>query len=107
MLVLGLALRFIIAYLLPGSGFKVDIDSFAFWASNLASEGPHGFYDRPFFHDYTPGYLYVLWLAGIVANLSPNGLTILGTTFTSIDLLKLPPVLGDLAIAYLAWSMSR
>ena len=54
---LGLAFRLLILALLPGSGFKVDIDSLAYWASNLASEGLHGFYERPFFHDYTPGYL--------------------------------------------------
>ncbi|MBI3750323.1 MAG: phospholipid carrier-dependent glycosyltransferase [Chloroflexi bacterium] len=107
LLVLGLALRFIIAYLLPGSGFKVDIDSFQFWSGNLAANGPGGFYDRPFFHDYTPGYLYVLWLMGVVTAVIGHPVTILGSTFTSIDLLKLPPVLGDLAIAYLAWSMSR
>ena len=57
LLVLGFALRFIIAYLLPGSGFKVDIDSFQFWSENLAAHGLNGFYERPFFHDYSPGYL--------------------------------------------------
>ena len=57
LLVAGLALRVIIAYLLPGSGFEVDLDAFRFWAANLAQDGPWGFYDRPFFHDYTPGYL--------------------------------------------------
>jgi predicted membrane-bound dolichyl-phosphate-mannose-protein mannosyltransferase len=107
LLVLGLALRLIIAYLLPGSGFKVDIDSFAYWSSNLASQGPFGFYDRPFFHDYTPGYLYVLWLFGIIGGIIGGPITILGSTFTQVDLLKLPAILADLAIAYLAWSMAR
>ena len=65
-LALGLALRLIIAYLLPGSGFGVDLTSFRYWASNLADQGPWGFYGRDFFHDYTPGYLYVLWLVGLV-----------------------------------------
>ncbi len=63
-LALGLALRLIIAYLFPGSGFGVDLAAFRFWAGNLASHGPQGFYDRDFFHDYTPGYLYVLWVLG-------------------------------------------
>src|SRR5262245_35309068 len=52
-LALGLALRLIIAYLLPGSGFEADLSSFRYWASNLATEGPYGFYERDFFHDYT------------------------------------------------------
>ena len=30
--------------------------------------GLNGFYGRDFFHDYTPGYLYVLWLVGLVGN---------------------------------------
>ena len=54
-LALGLALRLIIAYLLPGSGFGVDLGAFRAWAINLASQGLNGFYQRDFFHDYTPG----------------------------------------------------
>ncbi len=96
-LALGLVLRLIIAYLLPGSGFEVDLGAFRYWASNLASEGFNGFYARDFFHDYTPGYLYVLWLVGVVGNLAGG----VG------DLIKLPPILSDLAIGWLAWSMVR
>ncbi len=95
-LALGLALRLIIAYLVPGSGFAQDRTAFTFWASNLAAEGPFGFYDRPFFHDYTPGYLYVLWAVGLV-----------GQALGGIgDLLKVPPILADLSLAYLVWSMA-
>jgi 4-amino-4-deoxy-L-arabinose transferase-like glycosyltransferase len=98
LLVLGLALRLIIAYLIPGSGFGVDLSSFQYWASNLANEGLHGFYQRDFFHDYTPGYLYVLWLVGGVANLFGGGVG---------DLIKLPPMAADLALGYLVWSMVK
>ena len=96
-LALGLALRLIIAYLLPGSGFEADLASFRYWASNLASEGLYGFYERDFFHDYTPGYLYVLWLVGSVGK-AVGGIG---------DLIKIPPVLADVGIAYLVWSMLR
>ncbi len=99
LLALGLALRLIIAYLLPGSGFRVDIQSFQFWANDLADNGLYGFYDRPFFHDYTPGYLYVLWAIGSLANL-------FGTAGPG-DLIKVPPILADIALGYLVWSMSR
>jgi predicted membrane-bound dolichyl-phosphate-mannose-protein mannosyltransferase len=98
LLALGLALRLIIAYLIPGSGFAVDLASFQYWASNLANEGLHGFYERDFFHDYTPGYLYVLWLVGGVANLFGGGVG---------DLIKLPPIAADLALGYLVWSMVK
>jgi predicted membrane-bound dolichyl-phosphate-mannose-protein mannosyltransferase len=96
-LALGLALRLIVAYLLPGSGFEVDLNAFRFWASNLASQGLHGFYSRDFFHDYTPGYLYILWLVGVIGGLVGG----VG------DLIKIPPIFADLAIGYLVWSMIR
>ncbi len=103
----GLALRFIIAYLLPGSGFGVDLISFQSWAANLAQQGPFGFYGRPFFHDYTPGYLYVLWAMGLLS----SALTGLGALpfgpWTETDLLKAPAILADLALGWLVFSMAR
>ena len=94
-LALGLALRLIIAYLLPGSGFGVDLSAFRFWAADLADHGPWGFYERDFFHDYTPGYLYVLWLVGLV------GKVVGGVG----DLIKIPPLIADLAVGWLVHSM--
>jgi hypothetical protein len=96
LLVAGLALRVIIAYLLPGSGFGVDLNAFAYWAANLAQHGPWGFYDRPFFHDYTPGYLYVLWFLGYIGQVLGG----LG------DLIKAPAILADLALAYLVHELT-
>jgi hypothetical protein len=96
-LALGLALRLILLYLLPGSGFEADLNSFRFWADDLARNGLYGFYGRDFFHDYTPGYLYVLWLVGQVGR-AAGGIG---------DLIKIPPVLADLAVGYLVWSMIR
>ena len=91
-LAVGLAFRLIIAYvLLPGSGFGVDRASFIGWANDLAAHGPSGFYSRVSFIDYTPGYLYVLWLLGVVG----NWLGGLG------DLIKLPAILADVAVGYL------
>jgi 4-amino-4-deoxy-L-arabinose transferase-like glycosyltransferase len=107
LLILGLAFRLIIAALLPGSGFKVDIDSFSYWAQNLASQGLFGFYDRPFFHDYTPGYLYVLWFVGVVGGLIGDAVRLFGQSFGLVDLLKVAPIVGDVTLAYLAWSMAR
>ncbi len=96
-LALGLALRLILAYLLPGSGFDSDLASFRGWASDLARNGLDGFYKRDFFHDYTPGYLYVLWLVG----------TIGGALGGIGDLIKIPPILADIALGYLVHSMIR
>jgi predicted membrane-bound dolichyl-phosphate-mannose-protein mannosyltransferase len=96
-LALGLVFRLIIAQLNPGSGFAVDLASFRGWASNLASEGLHGFYERPFFHDYTPGYLYALYVVGLVGQ-AAGGLG---------DLIKIPAILADIALGWFVWSMAR
>ena len=75
-----------------------DLGAFRFWAGELAAHGPLGFYDRDFLHDYTPGYMYVLWLVGIVGQALGG---------VSVELIKVPPIIADLAIGYLAWSMIR
>jgi len=98
LLALGLALRLIIAYaLLPGSGFGVDLGSFSGWATELAQNGPWGFYDRPGFVDYTPGYLYVLWGLGLASQALavPIG-----------DLLKLPAIFADMALALAIFALA-
>ena len=61
-LALGLVFRLIIAQLNPG----LRLPGRSRLVPGLGREprrasGLHGFYDRPFFHDYTPGYLYVLY----------------------------------------------
>jgi len=80
--VLGLALaaRLIIVYAFPGTGLKFDLDSFHAWAANLGQNGLYGVYDRGFFIDYTPGYLYILYVVGVigqalggVVSFSPRG----------------------------------
>jgi len=96
-LALGLAARLILTQVLPGSGFGVDLQAFRFWAGNLAAEGPYGFYERDFFHDYTPGYLYILWGIGLLGQLTGN----IG------DLIKLPAIVSDVVLGWLVWSMAR
>ena len=95
LLALGLAFRVIIAYVNPGSGFKVDLASFHAWSADLAKNGFGGWYTRPFFHDYTPGYLYVLYVVGVVGKA-------LGQ-----DLIKVPAILADVGLGWLVWSMAR
>jgi hypothetical protein len=104
-LALGLALRLIIAYLLPGSGFATDLGAFDFWARDLAAHGPIGFYERTFFHDYTPGYLYVLWFVGSI--LTATNADVWAAPYPALAGmgLKAVPILADLAIGWLVYSM--
>jgi len=118
LLLVGLALRLIIAYVLfPGSGFQSDIGSFTSWALTLARGGPGSFYANAGFADYPPGYLYVLWLLGSlgsgVASLLGGGTITLGGTVLPLPdtivggLIKLPAIAADLGIAYLLYRLVR
>lgn len=84
---LALAVRLAIA---PYIGFSIDLGYFRTWAGELSRVGTHGFYSVDRSADYPPGYLYVLWLTGKVSA-TPGYL-----------LLKLPAILADLGIAWLA-----
>jgi Gpi18-like mannosyltransferase len=91
----GLVAMFAIAFLVrvliaPRVGFYGDLRLFRMWAQRLADVGPHNFYVEGQFADYPPGYLYVLWLTGKISA-TPGYL-----------LLKLPALLGDLALAWVA-----
>lgn len=107
LLLVGLLLRLTIAYvLLPGSGFESDIGTFTAWALNLAQNGPGTFYAGGGFADYPPGYLYVLWLLGGLGNLlAPfaNG----SAASATMALIKIPPILLDIAVGALLFHVVR
>ena len=99
-LAVGLAFRLLIVKVYGGTGLEFDLASFRGWADNLASQGLNGFYQRDFFHDYTPGYLYVLYAVGLLSQ------AISGSAGHIGDMIKLPPILADVAIGWLVWSMA-
>jgi dolichyl-phosphate-mannose--protein O-mannosyl transferase len=100
-LLAGLALRLAIAYVFfPDSGFKSDLGTYTSWALTLADFGPSGFYAHAGFIDYPPGYLYILWPIGLLAKLFSPG----DPAFAARELIKVPPILIDLAVgALLYW----
>jgi len=51
-------------------GFGPDVGSYQAWADRIASLGPAFTYQKGYFIDYPPGYLYALWAAGLVAKLA-------------------------------------
>ena len=103
LLLVGLLLRLTIAYvLLPGSGFESDIGTFTAWAMQLGQHGPSTFYATAGFADYPPGYLYVLWLLGGLGNLlAPFAGGDAGAATAA--LIKLPPMLLDIAVGALLY----
>ncbi len=96
LLALGLALRLIIAYVLfPGSGFPNDLGAFQAWGNDIAQHGPIGFYDRQSFIDYPPVYLLLLGLVSLLTGGSIG------------EGVKILPILADLALAGIVWTMAR
>ncbi|MEP7360125.1 MAG: phospholipid carrier-dependent glycosyltransferase [Chloroflexota bacterium] len=103
LLLVGLLLRLTIAYvLLPGSGFESDIGTFTAWALQLGQHGPSSFYSSAGFADYPPGYLYVLWLLGGLGNLLAP-FTQGDAVAATAALIKLPPMLMDIAVGALLY----
>jgi Gpi18-like mannosyltransferase len=91
----GLVAMFAVAFCIrvliaPHVGFYGDLRLFKMWASRLDEVGLHKFYVQGQFADYPPGYLYVLWLLGKLSA-TPGYL-----------LLKLPAILADLGLAWIA-----
>ena len=98
-LALGLALRLIIAYLLPGSGFGVDLGAFRVLGVNLASEGPSRL-------------LRARLLPRLHARLSLRPVAPRARRADDRRGRRCPdqgrrPILADLAIGWLVWSMVR
>ncbi|HET6746166.1 MAG TPA: hypothetical protein VFH90_10020, partial [Candidatus Limnocylindria bacterium] len=104
-IIAGMLLRVLVGgVLLPLSGFRIDVGDFTAWAQRLAQAGPGEFYDPNYFSDYPPGYLYVLWLLGTVANmLKPLAM---GLDLTSA-MVKIPGVLADAGVAAMLFLYSR
>ena len=96
LLALGLTFRVIIAYLLPGSGFANDIGAFQYWASNLASDGP----ERVLLPSLLPRLHARIPLRPVAGRARRPG------RGRRRDLIKVPPILADVALAYLVWSMT-
>ena len=94
--VAGTALRLILAI---WGGFQGDLDIFKAWSQRLVDLGIGNFYEPGYFADYPPGYLYVLWFFGKLSSL-------FGSDAPSNYLLKLPGILSDVGLAYVAMQIA-
>ncbi|HEY8168291.1 MAG TPA: phospholipid carrier-dependent glycosyltransferase [Candidatus Limnocylindrales bacterium] len=102
LLLAALALRLIIAYvLLPKSGFESDLGTFTAWAFRMVEVGAAGFYDVPGLSDYPPAYMLVLGFLGRLGQIigAADGTGVATTT----ALLKMPPILADIATGALLY----
>ncbi len=84
------------------AGYQVDINCFTAWSLRMVSVGPGQFYSPDVFCDYPPGAMLLLWPVGLL-------LAGVGTSNASATLLilKLIPILCDLAIAIFLFAFAR
>jgi dolichyl-phosphate-mannose-protein mannosyltransferase len=92
LLLVGLLVRF---WAMRWSPFLIDMNTFIAWGERLRQVGPSDFYQEGYFADYTPGYLYVLWLLAEVK----HALVPTASSDWTYVLHRLPATICDLAIA--------
>ena len=100
-LMASFALRLVIATRVRG--YNTDINCFTSWSERMFTMGPGRFYDPEYFCDYPPLYMLLLWLVAALRRL----LGIAVGTPGYLILLKLMPMLADLAGAVLVWRVAR
>jgi len=83
--------RFLLSFL-PSFGF--DMGSWLGWASRLSALGFSKFYSDISWTQYTPGYLYWLWLIGKLGWINEFAI-------------KVPVIVADIAVGVLIWSLVR
>ncbi|CAI6083438.1 glycosyltransferase family 39 protein [Cohnella sp. JJ-181] len=84
-------------------GHPIDALDFYFWANHAFEAGLHGFYTADIFVDYPPGYIYVLYVVGMLQKLMDIGYPSAGSAL----LLKLPSIAADLASSYILLRIAR
>jgi Gpi18-like mannosyltransferase len=82
-------------------GFNVDVGDYQAWAGQMATAGPAPFYHPGFFCDYPPGYIYALWVVGLVGQ--AVGAT--GNAYRII--IESPAIIADFALALLMYAFVR
>ena len=96
LLLLAAAARMLVAALVPG--YDVDIGCFRAWATQMAQSGPVDFYQSVSFCDYPPGYLWILWLLGLIGRALGG---------VSEWLVKIPSVAADITLCALLYKSAR
>jgi Gpi18-like mannosyltransferase len=95
-LAIGLCVRLFFSTL---PAFKIDMDAWIGWGEQMYSVGPSYFYSSGIWTDYTPGYLYFLWLVSSVQHVLFAAPTRGLTEF----LYKLVPLIFDTLSGYIIY----
>src|SRR5271170_243424 len=87
--------------LLGFSGFGTDVGSYEAWALQISDLGPAHTYQQGYFLDYPPGYLYALWIAGIISRAIGAG----GDTLRVI--VESPALIADFFMCFVVFAYVR
>ncbi|RKP58171.1 phospholipid carrier-dependent glycosyltransferase [Cohnella endophytica] len=93
-------LRLVCAPMLQGH--PIDIFDFMAWADQAYRNGLSNFYNGQVFADYPPGYIYVLYVLGLIKSwfgLAPE-------SSASIILIKFPAMVADLVTGWFIYKMA-
>ncbi|WP_052350817.1 phospholipid carrier-dependent glycosyltransferase [Paenibacillus gorillae] len=96
-LLIALGFRIVIA--VGYTGYESDLRTFIFWGNEAYNKGITGFYQEGVFADYPPGYIYVLYVLGMLQQLF--GLD--GASKGAYLLYKLPAIIADLAAGWVIY----
>lgn len=85
-------------------GYDTDVRTFLAWSDRVYSVGLSGLYTnaKEYFLDYPPGYMYVLYLIGLLH----HKLSIPWESAESLLILKLPAILADIFTVYLLFRLA-
>jgi len=96
-LLCAIFVRFLLSFL---PGFKVDVNTWFAWANRLVELGFSKFYDPKVWTHYTPGYLYIFWILGILKKTFH-----LSSQSALLQLFKFPNNLADILTAILIYKI--
>jgi len=94
-------LRFLLAPVVEG--YPTDMACFKGWAGMAAEKGLTDFYLSDAFVDYPPGYIYILYLLGLLRKLF--SLSFDSTAF--LILIKSPAIIADLTASLIIFRMGK
>lgn len=82
-------------------GHQTDMNCFTAWSDMIFRDGISNFYKSDAFHDYPPGYMYILYILGAVRhvfNPQNGGLYLL---------IKLPSIITDLLSGFFIYKIAK
>lgn len=83
-------------------GNETDMNCFLLWSQSVFEGGLSKFYLSESFHDYPPGYMYILYVVGAIRAL----FSWTWDSKASIVLTKLPAIIADMFTAYLIFKIA-